>query len=95
MASRVVVLDSGRLLGLLKEERAREVLPQFKKVSKRLGKRMKGCNCSGRRNRVRDEMLTDLKTMIRGWSDADKSALKRLLKADEIRFFVGKQKVKI
>ena len=91
--SKRVMLNNATLANLLRSKDTIRQLPQLRAASKRM-KSARGCNCGGKRVRQRNSALEDAKMAIRGWDIGLKNKLKKLLSADTVEMYVGKQLVR-
>jgi hypothetical protein len=78
------------LVSLLQRPDVVAALPQLRGPAKKI-KGGKGCRCSSNRAHARSKAIQEFKAMIRGWSPAQMNQLKKVLKADKIKVYVGKR----
>ena len=90
-----ITLTNDSVLSIIQDPAMKEHIPSLHKLGKKLKKKLKGCNCSGRKSHVRGGMIQDAKAAIAGLPSGSKEKLKKILNVEEIHFYVGKKMVKI
>lgn len=91
-APRIVTLSNSSLMGLLKRPDVLQAFPQLRGISKQLNK-TKGCRCQAAKAKAKSKAMNDLKNAIKDWPESNKTKLKKLLNADRVKAYVGKQAI--
>lgn len=90
---RAVTLTNSSIEALLKRKDVLKAFPRMAGISKRLASDIRGCSCSGKTHKHLDRAVQDVKQLMSVWSSERKNTLKKLLKADVVRMYVGKKMV--
>ena len=90
---RAITLTNSSLASLLNNGQLVQAFPGMRGIAKQLSKATQGCRCGSNKAARIDKATTNIKQLIARWPKGKKDKLKKVLKADVIRMYVGKEMI--